>query len=162
MAASGSSRNGEPKDDVVQALLGASRALVGVAARSLAPIEGVLTLVQFRALVWLAEHGPVNVGTLADAAGIHPSTATRLSDRLVERKFVERSVPSGDRREVILGVAPAGQALIRTVTEQRRTELRRLVADLDRASRDAVVAALTRFNEVAGELPDDAWQLGWP
>ena len=66
----------------------ASRALVGVAARSLAGVEEQVTLVQYRALV-LLDAGPQNVGTLAKALGIHPSTATRLCDRLTTKGLVK-------------------------------------------------------------------------
>jgi hypothetical protein len=44
------------------AVLVASRALVGVAARSLAGTEDTVTLVQYRALVLLAALGSTNVG----------------------------------------------------------------------------------------------------
>ena len=147
--------------EVGQALVVASRALVGIAARSLAAIEGELTLVQYRALVWLAERGPSNVGALADAVGIHPSTATRLCDRLVHKRLIRRSNPPGDRREVVLTLAPAGEAIIAQVTRMRHAEIDRLVAGLDATARAEIIRALGRFADAAGELPDDAWQLGW-
>ena len=81
-------------------MLTASRALVAVAARSLAVAAPAdVTLPQYRALVVLAARGPTRVGDLADALGIHPSTATRLCDRLVDRRLVRRAVDRTNRRE---------------------------------------------------------------
>ena len=51
----------------------ASRALVGVAARSLAGVDDI-TLPQFRALVVLTGGIPVTVGDLATTLDIHRST----------------------------------------------------------------------------------------
>lgn len=161
MTTTRSSQSSQPNDEVVNALLGTSRALVGVAARSLLAVDGRLTLVQYRALLWLAEHGPMKVGSLAEATGIHASTATRLCDRLVDKGLIERTTHPDDRREVVLRLTPGGLDIVHVVTERRREELRRVLAHIDSASAKAVVDALSTFNEAAGELPDDAWHLGW-
>ena len=63
-------------DELVLALLRAFRALVGVAAQSLAHLPEDVSLGQFRALVLLAEHGTMTVGALATHLGTHPSTTT--------------------------------------------------------------------------------------
>lgn len=60
--------------ETTKAVLAASRALVGVAVRSLDGIEDSITLPQYRALVVLASRGEQNVGVLAEALEIHPST----------------------------------------------------------------------------------------
>src|SRR3954467_13124765 len=82
----------EPRTDAAAtaAVLVASRALVGVAARSLAAFEDVVPLPQYRALVLLASRGEQNVGSLADALGTHPSTTTRLCNRLVAKGLGQR------------------------------------------------------------------------
>ena len=70
-------------DEVVDAVLRASRVLVAVAVRSLAEVDDDVTLPQYRALVVLASRGPQRPTELADALAVHPSTITRLCDRLV-------------------------------------------------------------------------------
>src|SRR5262249_43561331 len=92
----------------VDAVLTSSRALVGVAARSLAETEETVTLVQYRALVILASRGEINVGGLAAALGVHQSTATRLCDRLVSRGLVDRDFAPDNRREVVISLTRAG------------------------------------------------------
>lgn len=148
-------------DDATDAVLWASRVLVAVAARSLAATEDEITLPQHRALVLLATGGRQNVGSLAEALGVHPSTATRLCDRLVAKGLIERTAAPGDRREVRVRLSRAGGELLRAVMARRRSEIRRIVARIDPDARQALVAAFTAFGEAAGELPDDAWKLGW-
>jgi DNA-binding MarR family transcriptional regulator len=147
--------------DATQALLAASRALVGVAARSLAAVEDSITLPQYRALVVLAGSGEANVGALAESLAIHPSTATRLCDRLVGKGLIERHPSAESRREVTVTLTSAGRQLLRTVTQRRVREIRKIVERLDPDARRATTIALRAFAEAAGEIPDDAWKLGW-
>ena len=70
-------------EEVVDAVLRASRVLVAVAVRSLAAVDHDVTLPQYRALVVLASRGPQRPSALAEALAVHPSTITRLCDRLV-------------------------------------------------------------------------------
>jgi DNA-binding MarR family transcriptional regulator len=147
--------------NATDAVLVASRALVGVAARSLAETEDTVTLVQYRALVLLASRGPMNVGGLADALNVHQSTATRLCDRLVARELVDRDPSEQSRREVVVSLTREGHALIRAVTVRRRIEIDMVLARLNAKQRAALTAAFRVFAEAAGEAPDEAWKLGW-
>ena len=65
----------------VDAVLAASRALVGVAAASISVLGDEVTLPQFRALVLVSDGRATAPGDLAVALGIHPSNATRVVDR---------------------------------------------------------------------------------
>jgi DNA-binding MarR family transcriptional regulator len=155
----------EIRDDSISqasgALLVASRALVGVAARSLAEIERVVTLPQYRALVLLASRGDQNVSTLAESLGIEPSTATRLCDRLEGKRLIERSTSTESRREVSLSLTAGGDKLLKAVARSQLREIDAIVGRLDPRSRRALTSALEAFAEVAGEMRDDAWKLGW-
>ena len=59
-------------EGVVDGVLRASRALVAVAARSIASVDDTVTLPQFRTLVALAARGPQNVGALATSSACIP------------------------------------------------------------------------------------------
>jgi DNA-binding MarR family transcriptional regulator len=148
-------------EDSADAALVASRALVGIAARSLAAVEDTVTLVQYRALVLLASRGSLNVGGLAESLEIHPSTATRLCDRLAEKGFIDRTTSAESRREVTIALTSAGQALVRSVTARRRREILAIVRRLDPTTRAHLVEAFAAFGEQAGEIPESAWKLGW-
>ncbi|MEX2100680.1 MAG: MarR family transcriptional regulator [Acidimicrobiia bacterium] len=147
--------------EVVDAVLRASRVLVAVAARSLVGVDRAVTLPQFRALVVLASRGPLNPGTLANALGVHSSTATRMCDRLVAKELVTRDVPTTNRREVQLALTPRGRRIVDSVTQRRREEIARIVERVPHAQRRSMVRALRAFGDAAGELPDDGWALGW-
>lgn len=148
-------------EESVDAALVASRALVGIAARSLAAVEDTVTLVQYRALVLLASRGALNVGGLAESLEIHPSTATRLCDRLAEKDLIDRTTSAESRREVTIDLTSAGQTLVRSVTARRRREILKIVRRLDSTTRAHLVEAFSAFGAEAGEIPDSAWKLGW-
>ena len=103
----------------------------------------------------------MNVGTLANALEMHQSTATRLCDRLVGKGLVDRSHPAGSRREVFVALTSAGQALVRAVNARRRNEIGKIMSRMPSARRALLTDAFSEFADAAGELPDDAWKLGW-
>jgi DNA-binding MarR family transcriptional regulator len=158
-------RRATPNDtevsSVTEAVLVASRALVGVAARSIAGIDADVTLPQYRALVLLHTRGEQNVGVLSELLGVHPSSATRLCDRLVAKKLVRRYAAPDSRREVLLSLTAKGHALVGKVTNVRRGEIARIVQRVPADLRPVMVTALLTFADAAGELADEAWTLGW-
>jgi DNA-binding MarR family transcriptional regulator len=148
-------------EDVVESVLRASRALVAVAARSIARVDAAVTLPQYRTLVVLAAHGPLNVRSLARELDVHPSTATRMCDRLVERRLIGRETSRTSRREVTVWLMPAGRQLLTKVTSIRKRDIRRTVAKIPAPLRNAMIGALQSFSDAAGEVPDQAWAAGW-
>jgi DNA-binding MarR family transcriptional regulator len=151
----------EGTDELVDAVLGASRALVAVAARSLVDVADDVTLVQYRVLVELAARGPQRLADLAGVLGVDPSTATRMCDRLVRKGLVGRRRASADRRTVRVSLAPLGRELVAEVTRRRRAELATILARVPSHDRRAVLEALRAFADAAGEVPDQEWSLGW-
>jgi DNA-binding MarR family transcriptional regulator len=146
---------------MTDAVLIASRALVGVAARSLAVVDAEVTLPQYRALVVLASRGAQLVGELAESLGIHPSTATRLCDRLVSKRLVKRAIGRGNRRETTITLSAKGQDLVDQVTRVRRREIGGIVKRIPPDLWAPTVTALSAFADAAGEVPQQAWALGW-
>jgi DNA-binding MarR family transcriptional regulator len=148
-------------DEAVDAVLLVSRALVGVAARSLAATEAKVTLPQYRALVLLETRGPQNASELADALGLHASTVTRLCDRLMTKGLIIRATSVESRREITLTLSAAGRALIRAETSRRRKKIRRIVDRLDPNLFESLSASFQALATAAGEVPEHAWKLGW-
>lgn len=146
---------------VIDAVLHASRALVAVAARSLGSVAEEVSLAQYRALVVLAGQGPQSLGELAAALGVSPSTATRMSDRLVAKSLVRRRTASRDRRQVRLALTDTGRAVVAEVTALRREEIARIVGAVPADRRRQLVESLTAFAEAAGETADRDWAAGW-
>jgi DNA-binding MarR family transcriptional regulator len=147
--------------DLVDALLSASRAMVALAARSLADLDAEVTLPQYRALVVLASRGPQRIVDISTELGVNPSTGTRMCDRLVRKKLIRRYRSSSDRREVRLTLTADGRRLVQAVTDRRRVELVRLVDSMPEKWHGPVTAALRSFADAAGEVPEDEWWLGW-
>ncbi len=148
-------------DELVDGVLGASRALVAVAARSLATVADDVTLAQYRVLIELASRGPQRLADLATALRVDRSTATRMCDRLVRKRLVTRRRTSEDRRSVRVSLSPAGAALVAEVSRRRRAEIGRIVERMPSSHRALVVKALRAFAEAAGEVPEQDWSLGW-
>lgn len=142
-------------------MLSASRVLVAVAARSLADLNDDVTLSQYRVLVVVASRGPQLVGALAEQLDILPSTATRLCDRLVGKGLVSREHRQSSRREVEVNLTAGGRRLVEGVTERRRRAIAEIVRAIPPANRDGLITALGQFAEAAGEVPEQAWSLGW-
>jgi DNA-binding MarR family transcriptional regulator len=145
----------------VDAVLDASRALVGIAARSLADLPDSVTLPQYRALVVLAGADATPIGDLAAELGLHPSTGTRLVDRLVRRGLVRRVAAGTDRRQSHVELTADGERLLASVTRRRVRDLRRVLGRLDRGERRTVAEAMATFARAAGSLADSSWELGW-
>ena len=149
------------EDQLVDAVLSASRVLVAVAARSLAEVGEQVTLTQYRSLVVLAARGPQRVAALAEAVAVTSPTASRMCERLVRKGLVTRRIDRRDRRQVRIALSPSGRELVDTVTARRRAEIEQLVAAIPSVSRGEVVDALRHLTETAGEVPEQDWTTGW-
>lgn len=156
--------DGSAVDELVTALLTASRVLVGVSARSLAEVEEAVTVTQFRVLVVLRGHGETRLNRLADRLGVKPSTALRTVDRLIAADLVTRRENAQDRREVVIELTAKGRRVVDRVTERRRGAIREIVEQMPHQQARRLVEALSTFATAADEPAaalDAAAALGW-
>lgn len=154
----------ETVDEVVAAVLTASRVLVGISARSLAEVEESVTLAQFRTLVVLDGHGPSRLNLLAERLDVTASTALRMVDRLITAGLVDRRANAQDRREVVIDLTTEGRRLVRKVTRKRRTEIEQIVLAMPAGRRRELIRALLAFAGAADEpavIAATASRLGW-
>lgn len=138
-------------EEVVTAVLTASRLLVSVSARSLAAVEDALTLPQFRMLVVLESRGATNISRLGEHLDVIPSTAMRMVDRLAAAGMLDREPNPDNRREIRISLTGKGRDVVREATERRRAELGRIVAAMPPGQRAGLVRALQMFAEAGGE-----------
>lgn len=143
--------NDAPPTEAIDSTLVASRALLGVVARSVSPALEVVTLPQFRVLVVLTAEGPLRVSTLAERMGAVQSTFTRSLDRMVAGGWVIRSENPDSRREVLVHATDQGRRLVEEVTARRRIEIGAVLERLSPHERATLVAGLAAFNAAAGE-----------
>ena len=158
------SRRDDGLDELVTALLTASRGLVGVSARSLSGLDDGVTLAQFRTLVVLQAHGASRLNRLAERLGVNSSTALRTVDKLIVGGLVERRENQQDRREVVIELTRRGRRLVDEVTARRKAAIEEIVAAMPVEHRRHFVDALLSFAEAADEplaSSDSATLLGW-
>jgi DNA-binding MarR family transcriptional regulator len=141
----------------VDAVLTASRALVAVATMSLGAAAEDTTIAQYRALVVLASRGPQRMVDLAAALAVTPSTAGRMSDRLVRKGLIRRQRARADRRVVQVSITAAGRQVVDQATARRRELIAGILANLPARQLPAIADALHAFARAAGEVPDSLW-----
>jgi DNA-binding MarR family transcriptional regulator len=142
-------------DAAVDDTLTASRALVGVIARSLVDVLEQVTLPQYRVLVVLCAAGPLRSGELAERLGVHQSTMTRTGDRLVTQGLVRRDASPDSRREVIVSLTDRGKDMVVQVLSQRRNDIREILGSVSEKDRKAILVGFHRFAEAAREPEND-------
>ncbi|HVW43870.1 MAG TPA: MarR family transcriptional regulator [Amycolatopsis sp.] len=147
-------------DAMTDAVLTASRLLVAVSVRSIASVDESITIPQFRLLVVLDTRGPLKLSALAEQLAVNPSTATRMTDRLVAAGLVNREANPASRRELMVSLTGTGAAVVRDVTQRRRAEITRIVSRMPVTARRGLVRALTAFTE-AGDEPSIQHEPPW-
>lgn len=135
----------------VEAGLRASRAMLGIVARSVAPALERVSLPHFRVLVLLDTGGPVRMSTLAERLGVVVSTFSRSLDRLEAGGWVKRTPSETDRREVTVTITERGSGLVGDVTAQRVTALAAALSTVPEEDRAVLERAFTAFADAVGE-----------
>jgi DNA-binding MarR family transcriptional regulator len=111
-----------------------------------------LTPSQLHLLEPLADGAHLNVGRLAEAAGVSPPTATRMLDGLERDGIVVRSADGADRRCVNVRVTESGRQLVlrkRAAVAGRRAEL---FERLGAPEAEDATRLLSRLAELIDEL----------
>lgn len=146
----------------VDAVMRAARALVGVAARSIAEVQQPLTVPQLRVLVMVGTRGPVSLRAVAGELDVHPSNATRTCDRLVRAALLSRTEDEADRRLVQLTLTESGRELVEAMMGRRRAGIEHVLLAMPASRRRGLAAALEAFASAAGEpAGENSWLLGW-
>lgn len=140
----------------------ATRALVGIAARSLGALSTDVTFAQYRVLVLLDGRGPLTMGALAEALDVNRSSVTRLCDALVDKRLIRRRPAEGSRRSVCAELTARGRTTVQRVMQRRQRLIAEVLGRMDPAGIDALASGLNAFSAASGELASSAWQLGWP
>jgi DNA-binding MarR family transcriptional regulator len=147
--------------EATEATLRASRALLGIVARSVADALEQVTLPQFRVLVVLAGSGAMRMGALAARVGAVPSTFSRTIDRMVDGGWVARQESPQSRRETLVDLTENGRRLVDQVTERRRRQVASVLTSLTTDEQQQIIAALELLSTAAGEpTPEDLLTLG--
>jgi len=133
------------------AMVPASRTLLGIIAQSMLPALEDVSLPQFRVLVLLSSAGPLRMGALAERLGVTVSTFSRTADRLVAGGWAVREDNPDSRREVLLAPTEKGRGLVSSVTDHRRELIEGVLARMAPRERDRLAQSLVAFADAAGE-----------
>lgn len=92
-------------------------ALIRAREKVMSPIRDMLsetgiTEQQWRVLRVLSEHPALDATDLADRAGLHQPSLTRILKTLTERGFIHRAIDAADRRRQVVKLTPAGAQVI--------------------------------------------------
>jgi DNA-binding MarR family transcriptional regulator len=139
----------EDLDAVIETVLRATQAFVGLALRSLAVAGAPITLPQYRMLAVLDAEGRQNVRDLAAGLGVERSTATRMCTRLVSAGLIDRAEDASDRRAVVISLTTTGREVVAAVTRARRDNVAALLRSLPAARREQLVDLLDEFATLA-------------
>jgi DNA-binding MarR family transcriptional regulator len=113
-------------------------------------VDMSVTLTQLSAMGTLRKSGPMSAGELAACERVQPPSMTKVLANLEERGLVRRDVHPTDRRQVVLAITPAGEALLDSERRSRDQWLAKRLATLtpdERALLQRVVPILDKLAE---------------
>lgn len=89
-----------------------------------------LTLAEANALYVIGPQEAKTMKQIAEALGVAVSTPTRTIDRLVEKKLVQRTVGTKDRRKLLIQLTDAGKNILTEMDEEGLMVIRKMVENL--------------------------------
>lgn len=96
--------------------------------------------------------GGLSVGELARVLHVDSSTASRLVDRMEERRYIYRAEDAGDRRRSTVNLSAAGWNALATLRSVRIEALGEITRDWRAADIACLATLLTRLHEAARQL----------
>lgn len=111
-----------------------------------------LTRDEWRVLAMLAGAGEMKSSELGARTTLDKMQVSRAVTRMERSGLVERETHAGDRRNLVVRLAPAGRALYRKIVPMAEARERFLLEALDPAERAAFDAALDKILARARQL----------
>jgi DNA-binding MarR family transcriptional regulator len=99
----------------------------------------------------LDELGPADIGSLAGALGLDPSTAGRQVAVLEGKALVERTPAEADRRRSIIAPSDEGRRRMEITRTLRRAATADIVADWTETEVRQLAELLTRYNKAVAD-----------
>ena len=105
---------------------------------------------EFRSLIWLYQNGSSVMSAFAEGLDIPLSTATRIVNRLVKKGIAVRHRSELDRRIVEIDLSQSAYEHAQRFRAKRLASLELILAPLDPAESEAVVALLEKGLRLSG------------
>jgi DNA-binding MarR family transcriptional regulator len=107
-----------------------------------------LSFLQFLALKYVLEEGPVRMKDIARFMSITPASATALVDGLVKMQVLERITDQHDRRIVLLRATQGGRKKLDDTENLAKRELQKIFEKLSEADRDTMITVLEKLSDI--------------
>jgi DNA-binding MarR family transcriptional regulator len=101
-----------------------------------------LTMAQFKALLFIGARRSLSVSQLGAALGLRLGAASALVNRLARLGLVVRAENPGDRRQTLVGLAPAGEAVLARAEAHTMAQARAMYRRLSPRGREAWAVAI--------------------
>jgi DNA-binding MarR family transcriptional regulator len=147
--------NDQTRDAAIDEAIAGYESLMHRLADSHAPefLEIAVTMPQAKVVYLLAAAGELHMSELVTRLGVSLSTVSGLVDRVVDHGLATRREDPADRRQVLVGLTPAGTDFIDRFRELNARQMRDLLGRLDDAELDHVRAALAALGRAADRTP---------
>ena len=90
-----------------------------------------LTHSQFFLMVALQSRGPATMRELAEAMQVSMPTISGVVDRLVRGQYIKRTADAQDRRQIVIQLAPKGEAVVAKFQEAVSQRWQQVLTSLD-------------------------------
>jgi len=109
------------------------------------------SFLQFLALKYMSEAGPVRMKDIASFLSITPASATSLVDGLAKAGLLARTADRNDRRIVRLRVTATGRKRLDATDTQAKRELKRVFQKLDDTDRASLCDVLEKLSAILAD-----------
>jgi DNA-binding MarR family transcriptional regulator len=110
--------------------------------------EPSLSVPQVRLLGFLSRQPGVSLSEVAEHLGVTRATASSMTDRLVQRKLVDRSEDPQERRQVMLRLTATGQEQLNQIRNMTRLRIAGLLGKLSTEELKSLSAGINLLGEV--------------
>lgn len=115
--------------------------------------DSELSVPQFRALAFLGRNPGASLSDVAAHIGLTLPSISKMIDRLVSQKLVERRGAAADRRRIALELTELGTSTLQKARTATRSRLAEMLAILSPAEQSAIVQAMHSLQTVFGAEP---------
>jgi DNA-binding MarR family transcriptional regulator len=142
------------RSSIVDEVIAGYEALMQRLADGHAPefLEIDITMPQAKLLYLIAALGDLHMSEIVARLGVSLSTVSGLVDRLVDHGLATRHDDPADRRQVVVGLTPAGRRFIDHFRELNARQMRELLAVLDDTDLSLLRDALAALERAASRL----------
>jgi DNA-binding MarR family transcriptional regulator len=112
-------------------------------------VDMSVTLTQLSAMATLFKHGPISAGELAALERVQPPSMTKVLANLEERGLVRRDVHPTDRRQAVIAITPAGEALLDSERRSRDAWLTKRLGTLSAEERALIQRVIPILEKLA-------------